>query len=101
MHAQEREIKPSEKNFVWPVSRIQFYSLRKLEKWRHSTKPIKCSSHPCFTDTISCEEFCRRGIRPLELIMMTSALEVNDNNTLNQSYKITTFKALREILNTL
>ena len=40
------------KNFVSPMSRIQFYSLRKRKKWRNSIESLKCS-HWYFAKTIS------------------------------------------------
>ena len=51
------------KKFVSPVSRIQLYSPRKRKKWRNSIESLKCS-HPYFANTISREEFRRRGITP-------------------------------------
>ena len=49
------------KNLVSPVSRFQFYSLRKRKKWRNSIESLKCS-HPYFANTISREELEIRGM---------------------------------------
>ncbi len=55
------------KNFASPVSRSQFYSLRKRKEWENSIESPMCN-HPYFADKISREEFRRRGIRPLGAI---------------------------------
>ena len=52
------------KKFASPVSRSQFYSLRKQKEWENSIESPMCN-HPYFADKISREEFRRRGIRPL------------------------------------
>ena len=59
------------KNFALPVSRSQFYSLRKRKEWEISVESLMCN-HPYFEAKISCEEFRRRGIRPLSTVYMES-----------------------------
>ncbi len=49
------------KNFASPLSRSQFYSLRKRKEWENSIESPMCN-HPYFADNISREEFRRRGI---------------------------------------
>jgi hypothetical protein len=50
-----------------PVSRSQFYLLRKRKKLENSIESLMVlvCNHPYFPDTIYREEFRRRGIRPL------------------------------------
>ena len=53
------------KKFASPVSRIQFYLLRRRKKWENSIESFM-PNHPYFALTVSREEFRCRGIRPLQ-----------------------------------